>query len=46
MFYIDLFLTLLAAYFVKKEYDNGRMIWLALWAMLFGWDLHTLLTHL
>lgn len=46
MLIIDIILTLLAAYFVKQEYDNGRTGWLILWAVLLGWDLHTLATHL
>jgi hypothetical protein len=43
---IDIILTMLAAYFVKQEYETGLSIWLVLWSMLLGWDIHTLITHL
>lgn len=46
MFFINLLVTILAAYFVKQEYDRDRIGWAILWAMLLGWDLHTLLSLL
>jgi len=46
MFYLTLAITLLTAWFAKKEYDNARIEWAMFWAMLVGWDLHALLSHL
>lgn len=46
MFWFNLFLTGLAAYFAKEEYDRGRIGWAMVWAALLGWDLHSLLAVL
>lgn len=45
MLYLTLILTLLAAWFAKQEYSNGRVEWAMFWAMLVGWDFHTLIAH-
>lgn len=37
---------MLTVWFAKREYDNGRVEWAMFWAMLVGWDLHALITHL
>jgi hypothetical protein len=42
----NLLATALAVYFVKQEYENGRPIWLMVWSILLGWDIHTLLLSL
>jgi hypothetical protein len=43
MFFINLIVTLVAAYFAKQEYKNGRIGWAMFWSALIGWDIHTLL---
>jgi hypothetical protein len=46
MFMLTLFATLVAAYFAKEAYDGYRIGWGMFWALLLGWDLHTLLNYL
>jgi len=46
MFLLSVILTAMAIYFTKQEYDNGRYEWAIFWAILLGWDLHTLLYNL
>ena len=46
MFTLHLIVTLVAAYFAKKSYDDYRIGWAMWWAGLLGWDLHTVLLYL
>ena len=46
MFYINVIVTIIAAYFAKQEYDNDRIGWAMCWSALLGWDIHTLLSTL
>jgi hypothetical protein len=46
MLLLNVILTIMAIYFAKQEYDNGRFEWAIFWAILLGWDLHTLLYNL
>jgi hypothetical protein len=43
MILLNIILTAMAVYFAKREYDDGRIELAMFWAMLLGWDLHTLL---
>jgi hypothetical protein len=43
MLLLNLILTLVAAYFTREEYYNGRTGWAIFWAILLGWDFHTLI---
>ena len=43
---LNVVLTVIVAYFTKQEYDNGRYLWAIFWAVLLGWDLHTIITYL
>jgi hypothetical protein len=46
MFFMNVVLTLMAVYFAKQEYENGRIGWAMLWSLLLGWDIHSLLSTL
>jgi hypothetical protein len=46
MFILTAFLTLVAVYFAKREYEEYRMGWAMFWACLVGYDLHSLLNYL
>jgi hypothetical protein len=39
---LSIIVTLVAVYFAKKEYDDGRIGMAMFWAALIGWDLHVL----
>jgi lipopolysaccharide export LptBFGC system permease protein LptF len=43
MLLLNLVLTLVAAYFTREEYNKGRIGWAIFWAILLGWDIHTLI---
>ena len=43
MLLLNLVLTLVAAYFTCEEYNKGRISWAIFWAILLGWDIHTLI---
>jgi len=42
MFLLNILLTIIAFYFARKDYDNGRFEWAMFWSLLLGWDLHSL----
>lgn len=46
MFWFSLLLTIMAFVFAKQEYEADRIGWAMFWAMLIGWDLHSLLLYL
>lgn len=46
MFIFNLILLLIAAYFAREEYTNGRIRWAMFWSMLVGWDFNTLLQQI
>jgi hypothetical protein len=46
MFLLNVLLTLVAVYFAKQEYDDGRIGSAMFWSALFGWDLHSMLSYL
>jgi uncharacterized membrane protein YwzB len=46
MFWLNLLLVLISAYFVKEEYNNQRPIAMILWSILLGWDLNILIVGL
>jgi hypothetical protein len=46
MFFINVIITIIAAYFAKQEYDRGRIGLAMFWSGLLGWDLHMVLTSL
>jgi hypothetical protein len=38
MFILNLLLLLIAAYFAREEYNNGKIGLAMFWSMLVGWD--------
>lgn len=46
MIIINLILLFFSLYFAKEAYDNQRVKLAMLWAMLIGWNLHTIITTL
>jgi hypothetical protein len=46
MFWLNLLLTFVAVYFTREEYERGRIGWAIFWAIILGWDIHTLLSSL
>jgi hypothetical protein len=45
-FLIDIVLVVVAGYFTHREYEDGRYGWAIFWAVLLGWDIHSLLVNL
>jgi hypothetical protein len=43
LYYLEVALLLIAIYFAKQDYNNGRISWAMFWAFMVGWDLHTLI---
>jgi hypothetical protein len=46
MLELSIFASLVAAYFTKNDYDNQQYGSAIFWAVLLGWDIHTVLSYI
>ena len=45
MLELSIIATLVAAYFTKSDYDTQQYSSAIFWAVLLGWDIHTVLSY-